>query len=417
MIEEEKARSLPITLQMVWAAYRKVRSNRGSAGVDAVSVEEFEADKMQQLYKIWNRMSSGSYFPPSVRTVEIPKKDGSKRKLGIPTVGDRVAQQVIKSYLEPRLEKCFHDNSYGYRPLRSAHQAVEAVRQNVKDYGWVVDMDISKFFDKMNHELLLKALDVHVEEKWVKMYIVRWLEAPMEDVSGIQTAKGGMGTPQGGVISPLLANLFLHYVLDKWIEKYYPALRFVRYADDIIIHCRSEEEAKTVLQRVKERLEECRLSINEQKTKIVYCQNYRRLKKDYKVKFDFLGFSFQPRLAVSKRGGMYLSFNCAISIAAEKRILSVIRESKFARWTKATLDDIASEFNPKLQGWINYYGKYHKHKLGRIIRRFHFHLMKWVLNKYKSFKTSKRKAYGWLRKQRAEYPKLFYHWQVGFKEM
>jgi group II intron reverse transcriptase/maturase len=360
-------------------------------------------------------MSSGSYFPPSVRTVEIPKKDGSKRKLGIPTVGDRVAQQVIKSYLEPRLEKCFHDNSYGYRPLRSAHQAVEAVRQNVKDYGWVVDMDISKFFDKMNHELLLKALDVHVEEKWVKMYIVRWLEAPMEDVSGIQTAKGGMGTPQGGVISPLLANLFLHYVLDKWIEKYYPALRFVRYADDIIIHCRSEEEAKTVLQRVKERLEECRLSINEQKTKIVYCQNYRRLKKDYKVKFDFLGFSFQPRLAVSKRGGMYLSFNCAISIAAEKRILSVIRESKFARWTKATLDDIASEFNPKLQGWINYYGKYHKHKLGRIIRRFHFHLMKWVLSK--SFKTSKRKAYGWLRKQRAEYPKLFYHWQVGFKEM
>ena len=417
MIEEEKARSLPITLQMVWAAYRKVRSNRGSAGVDAISLEEFEADKMQQLYKIWNRMSSGSYFPPSVRTVEIPKKDGGKRKLGIPTVGDRVAQQVIKSYLEPRLEKCFHDNSYGYRPLRSAHQAVEAVRQNVKDYGWVVDMDISKFFDKMNHDLLMKALDVHVDEKWVKMYIVRWLEAPMEDRGGIKTDKGGMGTPQGGVISPLLANLFLHYVLDKWIGKHFPALRFVRYADDIIIHCRSEEEAKTVLEKVKGRLEECHLSVNEQKTKIVYCQNYRRMKKDYKVKFDFLGFSFQPRLAVSQRGGMYLSYNCAISIAAEKRIVSVIRESKFVRWTEATLKDIAAEFNPKLQGWINYYGKYQKRKLGRIVRRFHFHLMKWVLNKYKSFKTSKRKAYGWLRKQRAEYPNLFYHWQVGFKEM
>jgi len=417
MIKEEKAKSIPITELMVWNAYRKVKANRGSAGIDRVSLEKFEADKMKQLYKIWNRLSSGSYFPPSVRAVDIPKKDGSTRKLGIPTVGDRVAQQVIKSYLEPRLEACFHSNSYGYRPLKSAHQALAAVKENVRNYPWVVDIDISKFFDKMSHDLLIKALEVHVEESWVKMYIQRWLEAPMEEKNGEKVNKEGMGTPQGGVISPLLANLFLHYVLDKWLDKSYPKLSFVRYADDIVIHCFSQEEAKEVLEKVKERLEHCKLSANEKKTKLVYCQDYRRQKKDYPVKFNFLGFSFQPRLTPSRKSGAFLAYDCAISIESEQRIVETIRQSNFQRWTNATIEEIAFEFNPRLRGWITYYGKFRKHKLGRIIRRFHFHLMKWVLNRYKSFKTSKKKAYEWLRKLRVEKPKLFYHWQAGFKEM
>lgn len=412
MIKEEKAKSIPVTELMVWDAYKKVKANRGSGGIDRVSLEEFEADKLKQLYKIWNRLSSGSYFPPSVRAVDIPKKDGSTRKLGIPTVGDRVAQQVIKSYLEPRLEACFHSNSYGYRPLKSAHQAVTAVRENVRNYPWVVDIDISKFFDKMSHELLMKALEIHVGESWVKMYIQRWLEAPMEERNGEKVNKEGMGTPQGGVISPLLANLFLHYVLDKWLDKTYPKLSFVRYADDIVIHCFSEEEAREVLEKVKERLESCKLSVNEKKTKLVYCQDHRRQKKDYQVKFDFLGFSFQPRMTRITKGGVFLGYDCAISTDSEKRIVETIRQSNFQRWTNATIEEIALEFNPRFRGWINYYGKFRKYKLGRIFRRFRFHLMKWVLNRYKSFKTSKRKAYNWIKEQRDKKPHLFYHWQV-----
>ena len=417
MIEEETAKSIPVTQLMVWQAYRKVKANKGSAGIDKVSLEEFEADKLRQLYKIWNRLSSGSYFPPAVRAVEIPKKDGSTRKLGIPTVGDRVAQQVVKCYLEPSLEACFHRHSYGYRPLKSAHQAVAVVRENVRQYPWVFDMDISKFFDKMSHELLMKALEIHVEETWVKMYIKRWLESPMQEKNGETIGKEGMGTPQGGVISPLLANLFLHYVLDKWLDKTYPKLSFVRYADDIIIHCHSEEEAGEVLEKVKARLESCKLSVNEKKTKLVYCQDYRRQKKDYAVKFDFLGFSFQPRPFRSSKGGVFLGYGCAISTDSEKRIVETIRMSNLHKWTNATVEEIAYQFNPQLRGWISYYGKFGKHNLGRIVRRFHFHLMKWALNRYKSFKTSKKKAYEWLRKLRDEKPKLFYHWQAGFKQM
>lgn len=416
-MEAEKTRSIPVTELMVWKAYKKVKANRGSAGIDKFSLEDFEADKLKQLYKIWNRLSSGSYFPPSVRAVDIPKNDGSTRKLGIPTVGDRIAQQVIKSYLEPRLEARFHASSYGYRPLKSAHQAVAAVRENVGHYAWVVDMDISKFFDKMSHELLMKALAVHVEEPWVNLYILRWLEAPMEEKTGEVVNRQGMGTPQGGVISPLLANLFLHYVLDKWLDKTYPRLSFARYADDIVIHCHSEVEAHEVLEKVKTRLESCKLSLNEKKTKVVYCQDYRREKKDYPVKFDFLGFSFQPRPAKSKDGGLYLSYDCAISLASEKRIVETIRTSKFQKWTNATIEEIAFQFNPQLRGWINYYGKFKKYKLGRIIRRFHYRLIKWILNRYKGLKNRKRKAYEWLRKTRAEKPLLFYPWQMGFKQM
>ena len=246
MIEmfETESKTVPITKQMVKEAYRKVKANQGSAGVDKESLEEFQADLLNNLYKLWNRLSSGSYFPKTVREVSIPKANGGKRKLGIPTVSDRIAQQVIKSYVEPILEAVFEHNSYGYRPLKSAHQAIEAVAANVKQYAWVVDMDIKSFFDEVDHELLMKALDCHVEEKWVKMYIKRWLEASIQTQDGTLITKEGKGTPQGGVISPLLSNLYLHYVLDKWLVKHYPAVAFVRYADDVIVHCSSEQEAK-----------------------------------------------------------------------------------------------------------------------------------------------------------------------------
>lgn len=415
--EATESKSIPITKRMVWNAYKKVKTNKGSAGVDQVSIEVFEQDLSKNLYKIWNRLTSGSYFPSAVRAVSIPKKDGSKRQLGIPTVGDRIAQQVIKSYLEPRLEKEFHEHSYGYRPLKSAHQAVEAVRDNVRKYAWVIDMDLSKFFDKMSHALLMKALERHVEEKWVKMYIQRWLTAPIEDESGNKRTKQGYGTPQGGVISPLLANLFLHYALDKWIALNYAGLRFVRYADDVIIHCQNEQQAKEVLANVRERLAQCELSLNEKKTQLVYCQNYRREKRDYRVKFDFLGFSFQPRATKSQRGGLFLGYDCAISNESEKRIVEEFRTLKFHRWSNVAIEYIASKVNPKIRGWVNYYGKFRRYELSRVFRRFHFRLVKWVLNRYKSFKRSKKRAYQWLRQRKVVNPKLFYHWEVGFKAM
>jgi len=413
----EETKSLPITQEMVKTAYKKVKANQGSSGVDKVSLEEFQLDLRNNLYKLWNRLASGSYFPPPVREALIPKADGKQRKLGIPTVADRVAQQVLKSYLEPRLEQEFHEHSYGYRPLKSAHQAVEAVRENVRKYAWVIDMDIKSFFDEVDHELLMKALDRHVEEKWVKMYITRWLEAPVKGVDGHFYTKEGKGTPQGGVISPLLANLYLHYTLDKWIEKHYQDLPFVRYADDVIVHCRSEAEAKEVLSAINQRLQQCFLRLNEEKTKIVYCQDYRRAKKDYQKKFDFLGFRFQPRSNKSHRGGMFLGFDCAISPKAEQRIAAEFKSMKFHRWTSATIQELATKFNPKLRGIIRYYGRFRKWKLERVLRNFHFRLAKWVFNKYKRFGRSYQKAYGWLHKIRNGFPNLFYHWSIGYRTM
>jgi len=416
MTKGEETKSIPVTQQMVWNAYHKVKSNGGSAGVDKVSLEEFKVDLDKNLYKIWNRLTSGSYFPPAVREKSIPKKDGSKRKLGIPTVSDRIAQQVIKSYLEPRLESQFHKWSYGYRPLRSAHQAIEQIRENLHQYRWVLDMDISKFFDRMDHELLMKAIEKHVPEKWVKLYLKRWLEAPSEDEQGNTTEKNGIGTPQGGVISPLLANLFLHYALDKWLDKQYPDLSFVRYADDIVVHCRHELEAKEVLEAIRKRLQECSLELNEKKSKIVYCAVYKRQKLDYSAKFDFLGFSFQPRTIKLKGNTFKLTYDCAISQSSKSRIVEVLNKTKLHKRSELSITEIARELNPKLRGWINYYGKYNKREFTRVLRIFSFRLMKWALNKYKNLGGIKT-GFQWLNKCRKENPNLFAHWELGYREM
>lgn len=408
-------KSIPITKQMVWEAYKKVRSNKGAAGIDEQTIAIHEERLSDNLYVVWNRMSSGSYFPPSVLEVEISKDDGRKRRLGILTVNYRVAQQVIKSYLEPRLEAEFLPHSYGYRPLKIAHQAIEQVRMNVRQYRWVIDMDISSFFDKMSHELLMKVLDRHVEEKWVKMYIRRWFEACIEDKNGNKRYRNGAGTPQGGVVSPLLANLFLHYAFDKWLIKTYRNLSFVRYADDVIVHCNSQAEAEQVLTAIKTRLTECKLQVNEKKAKIVYCKNANRKERFKTVQFDFLGFSFQPRPISTKEGKMFLGFDCSISRKSEKKIAEEFRKSNFHRWTGSDITRIAEEFNPKIQGWINYYGKFRKYDLMRIFRIFHWRLIKWAVNRYKRFKKSMHKAGRWIRQLAKNYPDLFVHWQHGFQ--
>lgn len=409
-----ETKSLPITKRMVWEAYKKVRSNKGAAGIDDETLDMYKERLKDNLYILWNRMSSGSYSPPSVLEVEIPKEDGRTRKLGIPTVNDRVAQQVVKTYLEPRFEVEFSPHSYGYRPKKSAHQAVAAVQKNVRQYRWVIDMDITGFFDNMSHELLMKAVDRHVEEKWVKMYIIRWLESPIEDNDGNKRYRNGTGTPQGGVISPLLANLFLHYALDKWLEINYSQLKFVRYADDAIIHCRNQAEAEKVLKAIKQRMMECGLEVNERKSKIAYCKNANR-KGIYKVvKFDFLGFTFQPRPTSTKTGQMFLGFDCAISTKSKKKITEVFRKSNFQRQTESDITRIAEEFNPRIRGWINYYGKFRKFSLMKIFRIFHHRLMSWAVNRYKRFKGSMRKAGRWIYELARSQPNLFVHWQHGF---
>ena len=410
-----ETKSLPITKRMVWEAYKKVRRNKGAAGIDKETLDMYKEKLKDNLYILWNRMSSGSYFPPPVLEVEIPKDDGRKRKLGIPTVNDRIAQQVVKTYLEPRFETVFSPHSYGYRPNKSAHQAVAAVRENVRQYRWAIDMDISGFFDNMSHDLLLKAVQRHVKEKWAKLYIKRWLESPIEDKDGNRRYRNGTGTPQGGVISPLLANLFLHYALDKWFEIKYPQLRFVRYADDAIIHCNNQAQAEIVLQAIKQRMIECGLEVNEKKTKIAYCKNANR-KGTYKtVKFDFLGFTFQPRPTSTRTGKMFLGFDCAISTKSKKKITEVFRKSNFQRWTGSDITRIADEFNPKIRGWINYYGKFRRFSLMKIFRIFHRRLITWAIYRYKRFKGSMRKAMRWIYKLARSQPNLFVHWQHGFQ--
>ena len=408
---ETKSRPIPITKEMVREAYRKVRSNKGSAGVDEEDLNKFNENLSGNLYKIWNRMSSGSYFPLPVKEVIIPKANGGTRPLGIPTISDRIAQEVVKTYLEPRFEKIFSPNSYGYRPHKSSHQAIARVRENVRDYAWVVDMDIKSFFDEVSHELLLKAITKHVSEKWVLMYLKRWLESPVQTKEGL-VFKEGKGTPHGGVISPLLANLFLHYVLDKWLEKEFPAITFVRYADDVVIHCENEAQSQTVLSAVKERLTECKLRLSEEKTKIVFCKDYKRnIKNNYPHRFDFLGFSFKPMSKKSKRG-MFLGFDCEISMKSRTRIIDKWSKMDFHKQTKHDIQSIANNLNSMTRGIIRYYATIDKWSVQKLFYHLDVRIVKWVKNKYKSMRSSYLKAKECLRSIKASHPTMFYHWSV-----
>jgi group II intron reverse transcriptase/maturase len=202
----DKAKSWSIPKRLVWEAYKRVKANRGAAGVDDQSIEEFEADLQNNLYKLWNRMSSGSYFPPPVKRVQIAKRDGGKRPLGIPTISDRIAQGVVKGYLEPELEKHFHPDSYGYRPGRSALDAVGAARRRCWQHAWVLDLDIRAFFDSISHELLLRAVRKHTDCAWVLLYIERWLKAPVQLEDGTLEPRT-KGSPQGSVVTPLTQKI------------------------------------------------------------------------------------------------------------------------------------------------------------------------------------------------------------------
>jgi group II intron reverse transcriptase/maturase len=404
-------KTVPIEFRQVVRAYRKVRRGGKAAGIDGESWTDFEKKTEKNLYVIWNRLSSGSYHPQALREVEIPKKDGKKRKLGIPTLRDRIAQQVVKEYMEERIDKLFHENSYGYRPLKSAQQAVEQVRKNSYKYDWVIDMDIQKFFDEIDHELMLKAVSHVIEEKWVNMYVKRWLEMPVEKADGTLEERKGKGTPQGGVISPLLANLYLHFTFDLWLTRHYPEVSFVRYADDIVVHCKSKGEAEGVLEAIKERLKEVKLEIKKEKTRIAYCKDYRRKEAHEIVKFEFLGFSFQPRARKSNiNDKLYTAFTAEISQTNQKKLRGVIREIKEFKNTTLEITDIADSLNSKLRGWINYYGVYSKRSLRVTLSHVEWRLLKWVRKKYR---LGWRKAAGKLAIIKEQYPKLFYHWEVG----
>lgn len=400
---------------MIWAAYKKVRANKGSAGVDSVSMEEFDVDRRKHLYKLWNRMASGSYFPPPVKEVEIPKKDGKFRKLGIPTISDRVGQMVLKEYIEPGLEKIFSTNSYGYRPGKNAHQALESVRKNCWKTDWVIDLDIKGFFDNINHEKLMLAVEKHVPENWARLYIGRWLSTPVLTKTGELVTKQGKGTPQGGVISPLLANLFLHYGFDKWLEQTDTTVTFTRYADDVIVHCKSKAHAEQTLNAIGERMNEVGLELNSEKTKIVYCRDHRRQENYPEVKFDFLGYSFQPRSTKSRTtSGMFLGFDCAISISSRKRIADNLGALRVEKLNFKSIVGIAQHLNPMIRGWINYYGKFRLSTLHKVFRLLNKRLVRWARKRYKRYKTSLKRGFQWLKRVQEQYPTLFYHWQFRF---
>ena len=409
-----KQKSQPITKRQVWKAYKKVKANRGSAGVDRISLEDYEVKLENNLYKLWNRMASGSYFPPTVLEVEIAKEDGRVRKLGIPTVGDRIAQTVVKEGLEPKVEPLFHRNSYGYRPGRSAHEAIEKARTQCWRCDWVIDLDIKGFFDNMDHQLMMRAVKKHTKEKWVLTYIERWLRAPVEEQNG-RTRERTKGTPQGGVVSPLLANIFLHHAFDKWMEKEFPAVEFERYCDDIIVHCKSRKQAEYVLRKIEERLKRCGLELHPEKTKIVYCKDSNR-KANYKhMEFTFLGYTFRARPARSPNGRRFKSFQPEVSKKALKKMVREVRKMKIHRWTNASIEDIARTLNPKIRGWINYYGKFRKARLKYFLHNLNVRLLKWVRNKYKRFRHRIKAAKRWLKNVYKTNPRLFAHWSFGVR--
>jgi group II intron reverse transcriptase/maturase len=407
-------KTVPITFKMVVDGYRKVKSGGKAAGIDGESWEEFDKDPQKNLYVIWNRLASGSYHPSAVRETEIPRKDGKKRKLGIPTLRDRIAQCVVKDYMEKRIDQQFHEHSYGYRPLKSSKQAIEQVRQKCKEQDWVIDVDIAKFFDEIDHDLLMKGVERMIEEKWVRMYVKRWLEMKIVSKEGKEYDRQGKGTPQGGVISPLLANIFLHYALDKWLELKYPQISFARYADDMVIHCRTKQEAEQILSAIKMRLEEVKLRLNEQKTQIVYCKDYRRTQKEEKVQFGFLGFSYQPRKSKSQYGTCqsYTAFTAEISKENQQKIKEEIKQKIEWRNPRMEIQDIAHKLNSKLRGWINYFGLYGKGSLRRTMNYLDYRLIKWLKAKHKLSGT--RKATTKLISLIRENPMMFYHWQKGY---
>ena len=407
----EETKPFNISKIAVVTAYEKVKANKGTYGVDKQSIEDFEKKLKNNLYKVWNRMSSGSYFPQPVKAVAIPKKNGGTRLLGIPTVEDRIAQMVVKLYFEPKVEPMFYEDSYGYRPNKSAIQALEVTRTRCWRKDWVLEFDIKGLFDNIRHDILMKMVRKHTNEEWIILYIQRWLTAPFQMEDGTIVPRT-CGTPQGGVISSVLANLFLHYVFDDFMAKEFKAIPWARYADDGIAHCVSLKQAEYLRKRLEERFEEYGLQLNLEKTRIVYCKDDDR-KGDYPViSFDFLGYTFKPRGAKNKFGKYFTSFLPAIAEKAKKAIRKEVRSMKLQLKVDKNLWDISNMFNKRIQGWINYYTHFYKSEMYAVLRYINDALVKWVRRKYKKRKHRQR-AEHWLGSIAKRDRNLFAHWKMG----
>jgi RNA-directed DNA polymerase len=401
-----------IPKQLVWEAYQKVRANKGAAGVDGQSIGDFEADLRNNLYKIWNRMSSGTYFPPPVRAVEIPKPHGGgTRILGVPTVADRVAQTVAALTLEPRTESIFHDDSYGYRPGRSPLMAVARCRERCWKKDWIIDLDVRKFFDSVDHDLMVKSVEANTtpEQRWVVLYVKRWLKAPILMPDG-RLADRDRGTPQGSAVSPVLANLFMHYAFDSWLEREFPAVEFERFADDAVVHCATERQARQVLDALGQRMAEVGLELHPEKTKIVYCKDRKRRLDHEHTSFTFLGYTFRARKAPTRDGkSMFTAFLPAVSRDALKKMSGEVRRWRINLRTTSDIGELAEWMNPVIRGWLTYYGKFYRTELDGLLRRINTYLVRWARRKFRrlrSFKRAKRWWNGLLRRQ----PALFAHW-------
>jgi RNA-directed DNA polymerase len=404
-----------IPKELVWQAWKQVKANGGAAGADGVTTEMFEKDLKDNLYKVWNRMSSGTYFPPPVRAVEIPKSSGGTRVLGVPAVGDRVAQTVAALALGPRTEAIFHDDSYGYRPRKGALDAVAVCRQRCWAKNWVIDLDVRKFFDSVPWDLMVRAVQANVthEQRWIVLYVRRWLAAPIVMPDG-RTAERDRGTPQGSAVSPVIANLFMHYAFDTWLARECPGVRFERYCDDAVVHCASEQQARHVRDAIAGRLAEVGLELHPDKTRIVYCKDDDRRGDHEVTSFVFLGYEFRPRLAKNRHGKHFVSFLPAVSTEAMKAMGKEIRSWHWAKRSDKSLGDLALMFNSVVQGWINYYGRFYRSRLLYFLRRLNDHLVRWACRKYdKRLRNRERRAMELLAGAARRSPRLFAHWRLG----
>jgi group II intron reverse transcriptase/maturase len=408
---EARAKPFGVSKREVWDAYKRVKANRGAAGIDGQSIEEFEENLSGNLYKLWNRLASGSYYPPPVRRVEIPKGDGRMRPLGIPTIADRIAQMVVTRFLQPILEPQFHADSYGYRPGKSAKEALNVARQRCWRRDWVLDLDIKAFFETIDHKLLMRAVRRHTACAWVLLYIKRWLKAPAQMADGTLIERVA-GTPQGGVVSPLLANLYLHYAFDLWVMREFPSIQFERYADDVICHCYSETQAMRLRDAIAKRLEDCKLELHPQKTMIAYCKDDNRHGSYPTVQFEFLGYAYRPRFSKNREGEMFLAFTPAISPKSATAIRREMRSWRLHRRNDLPIEEIAKMVNPAVRGWINYYGSFRKSDLYRVFAYLDTYLTRWAMAKYKDMRHFRGRARTWVRDVQRRQPDLFAHWSM-----
>lgn len=403
------AKPFDIPKRLIWEAYKRVKANRGAAGVDRQSLMDFDRKRDSNLFQIWNRMSSGSYFPPPVKVVRIPKKDGGTRVLGVPTVGDRIAQTAVTLWLEPLLEPVFHEDSYGYRRGKSAHDAIAVTRERCWKSDWVLEYDIRGLFDNIDHHLLLKALRHHCRDKWVLLYVNRWLVIPMQENDRVLRNRT-VGTPQGGPLSPVLANLFLHYALDNWLSSQHAGIPFCRYADDGILHCKTEAQATIMLKKLSARLKSCGLELHPRKTRIVYCKDSKRQGTHEHIQFDFLGYSFRPRRVIDGNGGARCGFTPAVSRRSMTAMRQRARSWRLQLHSSLSIDQLAQVMAPRVRGWMNYYCRFRGSEFQPVAEHLDRIIVRWAMRKFKRLRGHKLRAVAWLGNVKKERPALFVHW-------